>query len=60
MDDSVKRMIKAFESLTAAQRAEFLKSIQNYEVRGALEESVRKDASISMGPLNGRCPYCGR
>ncbi len=60
MDDNVRRTLKAFETLTPSQREELLKSLRGYETKGRLDESVRKDLIITMGPLGGRCPYCGK
>ncbi|UWU68208.1 hypothetical protein [Bradyrhizobium sp. NC92] len=60
MDDKVKRTLKAFEALSDAEKADFLEVLKGFETRGRLHESIRKDLKISMGPLPGACPYCGR
>lgn len=60
MDDAVRRILRVFDTLSTEQKRELLRSLQGYEVRGVLEESVRKDMQVSLGPLGGRCPYCGK
>lgn len=60
MDTNVRRTLKAFEALSDAQKKEFLEATKGYEIRGRLDESVRKDLGVSMGPLPAGCPYCGR
>ncbi len=61
MDDKVKRTLKSFEALSDAQKKEFLGATKGYEIKGRLDENIRKDLGVSMGPLpGGGCPYCGR
>lgn len=60
MDDKVRRAIRVFGTLTDAQKRELLKSIKGYEEKGRLDESVRKEEGMIMGPLGGPCPYCGK
>ena len=60
MDDAVRRMVRAFEALNPEQKMEFLNSVIRYKEHGTLDESVRKDSQINMGPLGSRCPYCGK
>ena len=60
MDDKVRRLLKVFETLTESQKKEFLRILQGYESKGRLDESVQKDLSITLGPLGGVCPYCGK
>ncbi len=60
MDDKVRRLLKVLEALTEAQKQEFLTALRGFEVRGKLNEDVRKEIGLIMGPLGGRCPYCGK
>jgi hypothetical protein len=60
MDNTVRRNLKVFNLLTVEQKKEFLESIEGYQVKGKLEEGVRKELGVSMGPLPGVCAYCGK
>lgn len=60
MDDAVRRTLKAVQALTPSQKEELRRSLRGYVEKGVLEESIRKEAGISMGPLDGTCPYCGK
>jgi hypothetical protein len=60
MKDKTRRTLKTFEALSDAEKKEFLEIAKGYEIKGRLDESIRKDLGVSMGPLPGACPYCGR
>ncbi len=60
MNDAVRRTLKAFNALSDSQKKEFLEAFKGYEVRGILQEEVRKELGVSMGPLPGVCVYCGK
>jgi len=60
MDNSVRRTLRAFEALNSAQKKEVLDAVKGFEIKGKLDESVRKDLGVSMGPLQGVCIYCGK
>ena len=60
MDDKVRRTLRVIEMLNPTERTELLEAMRGYQVRGRLDENVKKDLTITMGPLGGRCPYCGK
>ena len=60
MDDKVRRLLKTFDTLSLAQKKEFLDDVKGFEIQGRLSESVQRELKVSMGPLPGPCPYCGK
>jgi len=60
MDEKVIRLFRVFETFTADQKREVLAGLRGYEVRGMWEEGLRKSLNVSMGPLAGKCNYCGK
>lgn len=60
MDNEVRRLLKAFEALPESKKSEFYNDLREYGNRGRLNEEVRKELGVSMGPLGGKCPYCGK
>ena len=73
MSDTAKRVLVVWASLTRVEREQAIKLIKEYEdadtnrkkemALEALNESrLMEKASTTMnfGPLNGRCPYCGK
>lgn len=62
MDEKVQRLLNVLKTLTEAQKKEFLDQAKGHKDTGALDESLRKrkEEGVVMGPLSGRCPYCGK
>ncbi|MGJ4933462.1 hypothetical protein [Bradyrhizobium sp. HKCCYLRH3083] len=59
MDDETMRTLRAFNKLSDKQKKEFLDATKGFEIKGRIDESITKNW-VSMGPLPGACPYCGR
>jgi hypothetical protein len=73
MSDKAKRVLTVWSSLTAAEREEAVKLINEYQnadekrrkemAMESLSESraLQKSATtMNFGPLGGGCPYCGK
>jgi len=63
MNDKVLAVINGFESLNEEERKQFIEDINKLlQGKRALRKSVIANESftISLGPLQGGCPCCGR
>jgi len=61
MDDEIRRWLKVFEAFDQEQKKEAVEALndllsENPKVRKRLYEEI----GLVMGPLSGRCPYCGK
>jgi hypothetical protein len=59
------RVLRVWTSLSASEKNEVVEGIQTL-ANGTLaekvliNESIAKGTGISLGPTDGKCPYCGR
>ena len=61
MTEELRKLLAGFAKLTPADRRAFLAIIQRTGTETAnLNEELRKSEQITMGPLGGGCPCCGR
>ena len=73
MSDKAKRVLTVWSSLTAAEREEAVKLINEYQnadekrrkemAMESLSESrslQKSSTTMNFGPLGGGCPYCGK
>ena len=71
MSGNAKRVLAVWSSLTAVERDEAVRLINEYQnsdekrkkeiAMESLNESrmIRKSNTMNFGPLGGGCPYCG-
>lgn len=61
MNEELRKVLHGFNKLSASDKRLFVARLgkQTFE-GGALNESVEKGESISMGPLGSSCPCCGK
>lgn len=61
MNDKTKRVFNGWLALSADERRELQANMKEYlEGTATFQESLRKSTSISLGPVGGGCPCCGR
>jgi hypothetical protein len=60
MEDKVRFVLQGFENLSELQKTEVMRILDRRKILGRLDEEVRKDLRVGMGPLGGVCPCCGR
>lgn len=63
MDEKIQRIMNVYETLTSAQKKELMEELKKRNQSRIINESlgrVEKGHTVVMGPLSGKCPYCGR
>jgi hypothetical protein len=61
MDDRVRRWMKVFQEFSTEQRKESLNSLVEFlSADEKHKKSITEEIGVIMGPLSGRCPYCGK
>ncbi|WLS01098.1 hypothetical protein [Shinella sumterensis] len=61
MNEELRKILHGYNQLSLADRKKFLERIKDQTFEGgSLNEHVQKSEQITMGPLGGGCPCCGR
>lgn len=65
MTERTQRTLNAFLKLSAAEQSEFFTELKRVREAPATErdvllERIEKGTRVSLGPIAGGCPYCGR
>jgi hypothetical protein len=65
MTDKSRRTLNAFLKMTAQEQTDFFAELKKVREAPATEqrvllEDLAKGTRVSLGPLSGGCPYCGR
>ncbi len=61
MNEKVKKLILLYAELDFEERKQVRELIKQYEEKPITERRTFSEGlSKSLGPTNGRCPYCGK
>jgi len=59
MNDRIKAVVRGFENLNKSEREELIEEL-NKSIRRIQKGDIVEGTVISLGPVPGGCPCCGR
>jgi hypothetical protein len=65
MTDKTRRALNVFTRLSPAEQVEFFSELKKFNDappagQKVILEDLQKGTRVSLGPIAGGCPYCGR